>query len=87
LLGQWSDTPALFHHDRVIRAAPAGRLLEDDEQREHGERRDHQQLVVVYVSDDLRLLGDDGIERGAPAAVSGFQNRAIIGSSNIRLRP
>ena len=39
--------------------------MEDDEQRDHGERRDHQQLVVVDVGDDLRLPRDDGIERGA----------------------
>jgi cob(I)alamin adenosyltransferase len=29
---------------------PAGHLLENDEQRDHGERRDHQQLVIVDVA-------------------------------------
>ena len=31
-----------FHRDRMILTAAVGRLPEDDEQRDHGERRDHQ---------------------------------------------
>ena len=49
----------------MILAAPAGRALEDNEQRDHGERRDHQQLVIVDIGNDLRLLRDRGVERGA----------------------
>jgi len=47
---------------RIIVASIAGRLLEQDEQRGHDERRDHQQLEIVDVCNDLRLLRDDGIE-------------------------
>jgi hypothetical protein len=38
----------------VIRAA-TGRLLEDDEQRDHNERRNHQQFEIVDVRNDLGL--------------------------------
>src|SRR6202050_4374259 len=46
-------------------AAPGSRLREDDEQGQHGDHRDHQKLVVVDVSNDLRLLRDHGVESGA----------------------
>jgi Protein of unknown function (DUF2924) len=49
--------------------------------RDHDERRDHQQLVIVDVSNDLRLLRDHGVECGASGAVDGFQNCAMIGSA------
>jgi hypothetical protein len=54
-----------FYRDRMVLAAAVGRLLEDDEQRDHGERRDHQQFVIIDVCNDLRLLRDHGIECGA----------------------
>ena len=54
-----------FHDERVVLAGTVGRLLEDDEQRDHDERRDHQQLEIVDIGDDLRLPRDHGIERGA----------------------
>src|ERR1700730_9695415 len=54
-----------FHRDRMTLIAAVGRLLEDDEQRDHSERRDHQQFVIVDVGDDLRLLRDHGVECGA----------------------
>jgi hypothetical protein len=34
-------------------------------QRDHDERRDHQHLVIVDVSNDLRLPRDHGVECGA----------------------
>src|SRR5712671_5505358 len=55
-----------FHGDRVIPTA-AGRLLEDEEQRDHGERRDHQQLEIIDICNDLGLRRDHGIEGGASA--------------------
>ena len=51
-----------FHCERVIRTAAWG-FLEDDEPREYRKRRDHQQLVIGDVCDDLRLLRD--VERRA----------------------
>ena len=51
-----------FHRERVIRTAAWG-FLEDDEPREYRKRRDHQQLVIGDVCDDLRLLRD--VERRA----------------------
>jgi len=59
--GRSPDSAALCssHHYSntmgLIRAATCGRLLEDDEQRDHGEGRDHQQLVIVDIGNDLRL--------------------------------
>jgi hypothetical protein len=55
----------LFNDERVILTAPAGRPLENDEKRDHGERRDHQQLEIVDVSNDLRLVRDHRVECGA----------------------
>jgi hypothetical protein len=55
----------------VIRAA-AWRFLEDHEQRDHGKCRDHQQLIIVDVSDDLRLLRDHSIECGAAGSRQGI---------------
>jgi hypothetical protein len=49
----------------MILTAAVGRLPEDDEQRDYGECRDHQQLVIINVGDDLRLLRDHGVECGA----------------------
>ena len=56
---------SLFRHDRVIRAAAGRWLRKDDQQRDHGERRYHQQLVIVDVSNHLRLLRNHCIQRGA----------------------
>src|SRR3977135_2128275 len=53
-----------FHETRLIRAA-AGRLLEHNQQRDHDKRRDHQQLEIVDVGNDLRLPRDHGVECGA----------------------
>src|SRR4051794_13164999 len=52
------------HREGVILTATMGRWLEDDEKGDHDERRDHQQLVIVDVSDDLRLASDHGVECG-----------------------
>ena len=66
--------------------ATVGRLPEDDKQRDRGERRDHQQLVVVDIGNDLRLLRDHGVERGAAGGGQRVPElRDAIGSSNIRL--
>ncbi len=54
-----------FHDERVVFAAAIGRLLEDDEQWDHDERRDHQQLEIIDVGNDLPLARDHGIECGA----------------------
>ena len=50
-----------FHRDRVILTVTVGRLLEHNKERDHRQRRDHQQLVVIDVGDDLRLLRDHGV--------------------------
>jgi hypothetical protein len=42
-----------------------GGRLEDDKQRDQGKRRDHQQLVVIDVGDDLGLLRDHRVGRRA----------------------
>src|SRR5882762_7292208 len=68
--GEWRAdrgivTKWLFHPGCAA-AAGSGRASEDGEQRYHGERRDEQELVVIEVGDDLRLLGDHTVERGAP---------------------
>ena len=52
--------------------ADASRFLEDDEQRDHGKRRDHQQLVIIDVSDDLRLLRDHAVKCGAAGGGEGI---------------
>src|SRR5271154_6870461 len=49
----------------VIRSVAAGRLLEEEDQREGEERQNHQQFEVVDVGDDLGLQCDGGVERGA----------------------
>jgi hypothetical protein len=41
-------------------------------QRDHRKRRDHQQLIIVDVSNDLRLLRDHGVELGAPGGGRGI---------------
>ena len=51
--------------ERAIGAA-AWCFCEDDEQQQYGKRGDHQQqLIIVDVRDDLHLLRDHGVERGA----------------------
>jgi hypothetical protein len=56
---------ALFANRDLLGATTVGRFLKHQKQWDHGKRRDHQQLVIVDVSNDLRLLRDHGIERGA----------------------
>ena len=51
----------------VTLSAAAGRLLEHDKQWDDEERRDHQQLEIVDVGNDLRLLRDHGVKCRAPA--------------------
>jgi hypothetical protein len=51
-----SSRSSLFRDERMIRTAAGGRPLEHDEERNHEERRDHQQLVIIDVSNDLGLL-------------------------------
>src|SRR5579875_911212 len=41
------------------------RLPEHDKQRNNGERRKHQELVVVDIGDDLGLLRDQRVQRRA----------------------
>jgi hypothetical protein len=55
-----------FHNGCVIRPATAGRLLEHHDQWDRREGYDRQQLEIIYVGNDLSLLRDHGIERGAP---------------------
>ena len=56
-----------FRNQRVVGASPdRRRLLEHDEQRDHGECGDHQELIVVDVGDDLRLRGHDRIKGSPP---------------------
>jgi len=52
----------------VIALAAVGRPLEDDQQWDHADRGDRQQLVIVDVSNDPRLLHDQ-----APAAANALQ--------------
>jgi hypothetical protein len=60
----WARRVILRDHARrraLTRAAgeahtAARRLLEDEKQRNRGERRDQQQLVIVDIGDDLRHL-------------------------------
>ena len=63
-----------FHCERVIITA-AVRLPEDDKQRDHGECRDHQQLVIINIGNDLRLLRDHGVECGATEVRDGDEGR------------
>ncbi len=49
---------------------------ENQQQRKHGQRRDHQQLVIVDIGDDLRLLVITASSAARPAAVSGSQKCA-----------
>jgi hypothetical protein len=48
-------------------------FLEDEEQRNQGERGDHQELVVIDVSNDLCLLRDQSVERRPPGSGKGAQ--------------
>jgi hypothetical protein len=52
----------------MVGAFGPGRVLEDDQQRDYGDRRKHQQLVIVDIRDDLRLLSDQGVERRPPGS-------------------
>jgi DNA-binding transcriptional LysR family regulator len=54
-----------FERHRVCRGSVAPRTLEEKKPRGYGQRRDHQERVVVDVSDDLRLPSDDAVKRGA----------------------
>jgi hypothetical protein len=61
-----------FNDERVILTAPAGRPLKNDEKRDHGERRDHQQLEIIDVRNNLRLPRDHGVECRASGIGSGI---------------
>jgi hypothetical protein len=70
-----------FHDQRLIHTATRARPFEEDEQRKDGERGDHQQFVIVNISDDLRLLRDHGIEPRSPAGrcrIPGLRDRGAI---------
>jgi len=54
--------------------AAAGPHLEHDKQENGGDGGDHQQLVVVDIGDDLRLLREQGVERGAACGGEGIQD-------------
>ena len=56
------------HCKRMIRIA-VRRLLEHDQQGKYGKYRDHQQLIIVDVGDDLRLLRDHGVERSTSGGI------------------
>ncbi len=49
-------------HDSCMSWRPA-RFFENDEQRKQGQRSNQQHLVIVNISNDLRLLRDQGVER------------------------
>lgn len=51
------------------------RFFENDEQRKQGQRSDQQQLVIINISDDLRLLCDQGIERRSAGGSKWAQER------------
>jgi acyl carrier protein len=61
LAGLVKQRPAPLRSTRSVTASavrvpcPAGWLLEHNEQREHGDRCDHQQLAIVDISNDLCL--------------------------------
>ena len=57
-----TDRRSSFHSQRMTSTAAGGRPLENDEQRNDDKRRDHQQLVIVDVGNDLRLLRNHGIQ-------------------------
>jgi hypothetical protein len=69
----------------MIRALAASRLLEGDQQRNHGDGGNHHKLVVVHIGDDLRLLRNRGVERRPTGGRKGFQSCAMAGLSNDRL--
>ena len=72
--------------DGVIRAVPAGRLFEEEDQRQREERQNHQQFEVVDVSNDLGLQCNGGVERGAPGgAETGLHKCVMAGFPNRRL--
>src|SRR5580698_8334192 len=58
--------------DRSRMACRLARLLENNEQSKQSQRGDQQELVIINISDDLRLLRDQGIERRS----AGSSNRA-----------
>ena len=49
---------------------PTGCFFEDYQQRQHGDRCDHQQFVIVDIGNHLRLLRDDSVERGATGVLT-----------------
>jgi hypothetical protein len=63
--------PSAFDCSRVLGYA-AG-FLEYDKQRKQGESSDHQQLVIIDVSNDLGLWRDQGIERRSSGGVKWAQ--------------
>jgi hypothetical protein len=76
--------PLSFNGYSVILAAPTGRSLEDDEQRDYDERRDHQQLIIIDVAPSLEgiFVYHPG-HRQVPASLRAFIDmlRATSGSA------
>jgi hypothetical protein len=74
-------------HDR-LRRRRARRLAKHDQERQDRERRNHQKFVIVDIGDDLRLLGDDGIERSAARSgerIPGVRNRRMLEATIVTL--
>src|SRR5215471_11347975 len=65
--------PTSFHRYDMTGTVRCARLLEDEDQRKRRERRDHQQLVIVDIGDDLRLTRDQGVKRGASCGANRVQ--------------
>jgi hypothetical protein len=65
----------------MIRRNAARRLRKDNEQRNHRERCDHQQLVIVNIGNDLRLPRNNRIQcsaSGSTERVSKLCNRRVL---------
>ena len=71
---------SVVHDDRGCRAA-ARQPLEYEQQRHYHQSGDHQKFVVVDIGDDLRLLGDHRVERGATAGgqrIPGVRDQRVL---------
>jgi hypothetical protein len=62
----------------LILTATARRSLENHEQRNQDEHRDHQQLELVDVSNDLRLGRDHGFECGASSGGELLEAASVV---------
>ncbi len=63
--------PSSLRRQRGLRLS-AVRFFDEEQQGQGGEGGDHQEFVVVVVGDDLGLLVDHGVERGAAAGGEGI---------------